>query len=354
MAIKDLREFIALIEAKGQLRRVSAAVDPKLEIGEITDRVSKQFGPGCCSSTPCHRASGDPYAMPVAINLMGSYERMAWALGVDAETGTWRDLDAKAQAAHGPAAARHARVDEGQVRRPGEPQGPRDCRRERGQAGQGAGAAGRAARRRGRPDQAPGADHVAGGRRAVHHASARRDEQPQGPPQRRHVPAAGLRPEHHGSAHPRAPRRRQEPAGVEGRRRAAGSGERRARRRPRHDLLGDRARAADDRRVPVQRHPARRAGRGRQVHDQRPHGARARRDRARGLVRSRRRRAGRARSATTPATTRSPTTSRSSTSRRSRCAGTRSTRRPSWAGRPWRTATWPRPPSGSSCRSSRR
>ena len=97
MAIKDLREFIALIEAKGQLRRVSAAVDPKLEIGEIADRVSKQFGPGLLFERPVSRASGDPYAMPVAINLMGSYERMAWALGVDAETGTWRDLDAKAQ-----------------------------------------------------------------------------------------------------------------------------------------------------------------------------------------------------------------------------------------------------------------
>ena len=97
MAIKDLREFIALIEAKGQLRRVPAAVDPNLEIGEIADRVSKQFGPGLVFESPVSRASGDPYAMPVAINLMGSYERMAWALGVDAETGTWRDLDAKAK-----------------------------------------------------------------------------------------------------------------------------------------------------------------------------------------------------------------------------------------------------------------
>src|SRR5450756_1996484 len=35
--------------------------------------------------------------MPVLINTFGSYDRMAWALGVDAETGTWRDLDAKAK-----------------------------------------------------------------------------------------------------------------------------------------------------------------------------------------------------------------------------------------------------------------
>ena len=97
MAIKDLREFIALLESKGQLKRVETPVDPKLEIGEITDRVSKQVGPALLFENPVDRETGDPYGMPVAINLMGSYDRMAWALGVDAETGTWRDLDAKAK-----------------------------------------------------------------------------------------------------------------------------------------------------------------------------------------------------------------------------------------------------------------
>ena len=94
MAIKDLREFIALIESKGQLARVPAAVDPELEIGEVTDRVSKQVGPGLLFENPIDRETGKRYSMPVAINLMGSYDRMAWAMGVDAETGTWKDLDA--------------------------------------------------------------------------------------------------------------------------------------------------------------------------------------------------------------------------------------------------------------------
>ncbi len=96
-AIKDLREFIALLEAKGQLKRVSAPVDPNLEIGEVTDRVSKEVGPALLFENPVNRATGERYAAPVAINLMGSYDRMAWALGVDAETGTWRDLDAVAK-----------------------------------------------------------------------------------------------------------------------------------------------------------------------------------------------------------------------------------------------------------------
>ena len=59
--------------------------------------MSKPVGPALLFERPVTRATGDGYEMPVAINLMGSYDRMAWALGVDAETGTWRDLDAKAR-----------------------------------------------------------------------------------------------------------------------------------------------------------------------------------------------------------------------------------------------------------------
>ncbi|MDO8915601.1 MAG: menaquinone biosynthesis decarboxylase, partial [Coriobacteriia bacterium] len=94
MAVKDLREFIALLESKGQLRRITAELDPVLEIGEVTDRVSKAVGPGLVFENPVDRETGRRYSMPVAINLMGSYDRMAWAMGVDAETGTWKDLDA--------------------------------------------------------------------------------------------------------------------------------------------------------------------------------------------------------------------------------------------------------------------
>ncbi len=96
-AVKDLREFMALIEQRGQLRRVSAPVDPILEIGEVTDRVSKKVGPALLFENPVDRASGYRYAIPVAINLLGSYDRMAWGLGVEPETGTWRDLDKKAR-----------------------------------------------------------------------------------------------------------------------------------------------------------------------------------------------------------------------------------------------------------------
>ncbi len=218
---RTCREFIALLESKGQLKRISAPVDPNLEIGEMTDRVSKQVGPALLFENPVNRETGERYAAPVAINLMGSYDRMAWALGVDAETGTWKDLDAVAKRVTDLAAARHAGEHEGQVRHPGQPEGPRDVRRQGDQEGPVPG--GRAARRRGRPHQAAGAHDVAGGRRSVRHAAARGDEQPEGQAERRHVPAAGLRQEHDRSAHPRAPRRRQEPAGVARVRRRHGS-----------------------------------------------------------------------------------------------------------------------------------
>ena len=94
MPVKDLREFMALLEKRGQLRRVTAELDPVLEIGEVTDRVSKATGPGLLIENPVDRETGRRYTIPVAINLMGSYERMALAMGVDAETGTWKDLDA--------------------------------------------------------------------------------------------------------------------------------------------------------------------------------------------------------------------------------------------------------------------
>jgi len=79
MAYKDLREFIRLLEKGGQLARIKAPVDPHLEITEITDRVSK--GPMAENKALLfENVVGSD--MPVLINMFGSPERMAWALGV--------------------------------------------------------------------------------------------------------------------------------------------------------------------------------------------------------------------------------------------------------------------------------
>ena len=77
MRFRDIREFIAFLEKKGELRRVTAPVSCDLEITEIADRVSKQGGPALLFE------SVEGYAIPVLINTFGSMQRMAWALGVE-------------------------------------------------------------------------------------------------------------------------------------------------------------------------------------------------------------------------------------------------------------------------------
>ncbi|MHB0975928.1 MAG: menaquinone biosynthesis decarboxylase [Candidatus Aquicultorales bacterium] len=77
MAFKDLREFIALLEKRGELVRIKEEVDPELEITEIADRVSKKAGPALLFEN----VKGSDY--PVLINAYGSYKRMAWSLGVE-------------------------------------------------------------------------------------------------------------------------------------------------------------------------------------------------------------------------------------------------------------------------------
>jgi 4-hydroxy-3-polyprenylbenzoate decarboxylase len=80
VAYRDLREFIARLEAEGELIRIRAPVDPELEITEITDRASK----GAAERNKAllfENVRGSE--MPVLINMFGSRRRMAMALGVD-------------------------------------------------------------------------------------------------------------------------------------------------------------------------------------------------------------------------------------------------------------------------------
>ena len=80
MAYRDLREFIAALEERGWLKRISQEVDAHLEITEITDRVSKMEGE---RNVALLFENVRGYDMPVLMNAFGSYERMALALGVD-------------------------------------------------------------------------------------------------------------------------------------------------------------------------------------------------------------------------------------------------------------------------------
>ncbi|GHU88372.1 menaquinone biosynthesis decarboxylase [Clostridia bacterium] len=73
--MKDLREFIAVLEREGQLKRISAPVSAELEITEIADRVVKRKGPALLFEN----VVGSDY--PVLINAFGSQRRMSLALG---------------------------------------------------------------------------------------------------------------------------------------------------------------------------------------------------------------------------------------------------------------------------------
>jgi len=76
-APRDLRDWIALLEREGELRRIATEVDPDLEITEITDRVVKSGGPALLFEHPKGSAH------PLLINQFGTERRMCLALGVD-------------------------------------------------------------------------------------------------------------------------------------------------------------------------------------------------------------------------------------------------------------------------------
>lgn len=77
MAYKNLREFVAALEAAGELKRIKTPLSSELEITEVADRVMKSDGPALLIENP----TGSD--IPVLINAMGSDKRMAMVLGVD-------------------------------------------------------------------------------------------------------------------------------------------------------------------------------------------------------------------------------------------------------------------------------
>ncbi|MER3499235.1 MAG: menaquinone biosynthesis decarboxylase [Chitinophagaceae bacterium] len=77
MAYKNLQDFIQALEKEGELLRIKTYVNPKLEIAEITDRMSKQPSGG---KALLFENTG--YDFPVLMNAYGSEKRMCMALGV--------------------------------------------------------------------------------------------------------------------------------------------------------------------------------------------------------------------------------------------------------------------------------
>ncbi|WP_439510633.1 4-hydroxy-3-polyprenylbenzoate decarboxylase [Marinimicrobium koreense] len=77
MKYRDLRDFIHLLEQRGELKRITAEVDPYLEITEICDRTLRAGGPALLFENP------KGYDIPLLGNLFGTPERVALGMGED-------------------------------------------------------------------------------------------------------------------------------------------------------------------------------------------------------------------------------------------------------------------------------
>ncbi len=75
MKYRDLRDFMAQLESRGELKRIGVEVDPRLEMTEICDRVLKAQGPALLFEKP------RGHSMPVLGNLFGTPQRVALGMG---------------------------------------------------------------------------------------------------------------------------------------------------------------------------------------------------------------------------------------------------------------------------------
>ena len=85
MKYGDLRDFIAQLEARGELKRISVEIDPNLEMTEICDRVLRSGGPALLFENPKNSK------IPVLGNLFGTPQRVALGMGEE-DTGALREI----------------------------------------------------------------------------------------------------------------------------------------------------------------------------------------------------------------------------------------------------------------------
>ncbi len=81
MKYDDLRDFVARLEAIGELKRVAAAVSPQFEMTVIADRVLRAGGPALLFEHP--RENGRDHSLAVLANLFGTTRRVALGLGAE-------------------------------------------------------------------------------------------------------------------------------------------------------------------------------------------------------------------------------------------------------------------------------
>jgi 4-hydroxy-3-polyprenylbenzoate decarboxylase len=98
MAFESFREFLLALERAGELLRVAPAVATELEITELADRQMKQAGGGKALWIERPTVNGQVSPFPVAINTLGSANRMAISLGAASVEAVAAELGALLQA----------------------------------------------------------------------------------------------------------------------------------------------------------------------------------------------------------------------------------------------------------------
>ena len=81
MAFESFVEFVRQLERAGQLTRITQAVASELEITELADRQMKSPGGGKALLIEKPTVNGQVSPFPVAINMMGSWKRIAISMG---------------------------------------------------------------------------------------------------------------------------------------------------------------------------------------------------------------------------------------------------------------------------------
>ncbi len=97
MAYKNQLDFIRALEAAGELVRIRTFVNPRLEMAEVTDRISKS---GHGGKALLFENTGTDF--PVLMNAYGSERRMCMALGVNQLDDTTREIEALFKLLSGP------------------------------------------------------------------------------------------------------------------------------------------------------------------------------------------------------------------------------------------------------------
>jgi len=83
MQYKDLRDFVAQLEAQGELKRVAQPISPRLEMTEICDRILRDGGPAVLFTKPRDEGRDAIYNVPVLANLFGTTRRVALGMGAE-------------------------------------------------------------------------------------------------------------------------------------------------------------------------------------------------------------------------------------------------------------------------------